>query len=131
MACSRENEHVEEVSAQEGTTFTHGLATAAEDTVGANRSVERLINYEDLKHNIEASQSVVEESNTENAIIPEEPEEPASKVSNAATNSEQPVILDEPKVTEPAVGSTEDTAANGVTEQSKEELMVADTATDA
>ena len=136
---THEDEHMEEVPAEDGTAFVPGFALATEDTVGANRPVEPLIS-KDPKPNIEASQSVEEKSNTENVVVPEpsaervvvseEPKNPASKFVEETVHSDVRVVADEPKVIEPTAHSGEDQAAmNSVPDQSKEESEVEDTAT--
>lgn len=130
---SNENEHMEEVPPTEGTTIAPGLPTAAENTVGANKPVERLINDEEPKPNIEASQSVQEDTNAEKAVVLEEAESSASKPAEAAVDSEEPNVSDGPKDKVPGVeevGEAEDHAASsGVNEQLKEESAAEDTVT--
>jgi hypothetical protein len=132
---THEDEHKEEMPAEVSITFT----TATKDIVGANPPVEELINYEEPKPNIEASQSVEEESKAEKAvvpepsvesvIVPEEPESPASKFVEATVDSDEPVVANEPEATEPTSHNAEDHAAmSSISEQSKEESKAEDIA---
>jgi hypothetical protein len=124
---AHEDRHIE-VPVGDSTTFAPGLATAIEDTSGANRPAEKSINCEDSKPDIETSQSAEEEPNAGKIIVPEEAENPASKFVEATVHFGQPPVADEPKVIEPNARSTEDDATmSNIAEQSKEESKAKDT----
>ena len=137
---THEDEHMEEAPPENSTKFVPRLTAATADIVGANQSVKKLINNEGPKLDIEASQSVEEESKVEKIVVPEpsaesvavteEPVNPASKFVETTVDSDEPVVADESKVIEPTAHSTEDHAAtSSVSEQPKEESKAEDTVT--